>query len=274
VTTLFEAVLEAAGITLEQSIVERGSRGCAIGVPAGGGRALVTVVGPNVPADAMRVHPGWDLGVGSIDLVETLNGPRTILLESLPVGIPSVAAEGPARPAGVRAEGGAPAYVVAAAGRVVQAHERGETVGWLHPALVFMDPRSGALVAIAQRPLRVGAAAPGGEGDPPLFGLAYSAPSDVRNRPSTVADDIHRLAALVWRWRHGVPPFDGLSELAHLQRLAGVPTGAGDPPVAASIDAASDPLDLALARALRPDARDRPSAAHIVSLIRSAGPDW
>lgn len=270
-TSLLEAALAAVGVQVERSIVDLGLRGCVVGRPSDGRRALITMVGPDPASTALAEHSGWDLPLRSLEPIETASGPRTMLVEDLAVGVPSIG-DGAPRPIGPNV----PAYVPAVAERVATAHARGETVGWLHPALVLVDPDSLDLVAVAQRPLRASLAAPAGEGSAPLFGLAYLAPSDVRNRPATIADDVHRLAALVWRWRHGSAPFAGVSEAEHLHLLAGAASG---PPIggrgrAAAVDRPMDDLDGLLAKAIQPDARDRPTARDIVAALATAGAGW
>ncbi|MEO8272457.1 MAG: hypothetical protein ABI620_00145 [Chloroflexota bacterium] len=266
-TTPLESLLDAAGVAVELTIAEIGSRGCVIGRPAIGGRALVTVVGPDLPSAARRGSVGWDLPLRSIEDRATPNGSRTCIVEDLPVGVPSTIAS----VAGYGA-GAAPEYVVALARLLAEAHGRGELVGYLHPDLVFVDPATGSLVAVAQRPIRAALAAPAWEGDAALFGLDYLTPGDVRRREPSAGDDIHRLAGLIWRWRHGVPPFRGLSEAEHLNRLASA--GARPGGAAASVDQPTDDLDELLATALRPDLHERPSAEDLEAAVLAAGAGW
>jgi hypothetical protein len=138
--------------------------------------------------------------------------------------------------------------------------DAGDLSGPLHPALVFVTG-SGELAATAQRVLRVAPAVPP-EGRPPLFATTYRTPAEVRGGPGTPSDDAFRLAAMIWRWRHGTAPFgSGIAELEGI--LAGRP--AAEP---------GDALDRLLARSLSSTPSARPRAAAIAAALEDPAVSW
>lgn len=207
-----------AGFQVERWVTRADERGIAIARDDGGRRLVSVLGGPARPDDPARTtHPGWDLPLVSWQDGEA--GLGSTVVEDLPDGVPSTWPEALA-PSTVTGTTGTPPFVVDIARRMADAHAAGELVGRLHPALVFVR-RSGELTGIAQRALRTRVPAPP-EGRVPLFETRYASPGDLREAPPTVADDVFRLAALCWRWRHGAAPLgSGAEELG--RTLAGGP---------------------------------------------------
>lgn len=259
----FEETLAALGRTVEAVLARAGGRGVAIARNvAPGRRELVSVVGPGVGRDLLRANVGWDLPLEEAREVETPSGPRTVVLERLTSGVSSTLVEAQ----GSGTLDGPPPFVLELAERIAATHARGEVAGPLHPVTIFVQPETLHLAAIAGRPLRIGGVV-AVEGDPPLFGPGYLAPADVRGEPAGPADDVFRLAALAWRWRHGRDPFPG-PLAGQLERiLGGAPAmdeGTGE----------LDALDAALLRAFRPRTAERPSAAELREALGAVGGDW
>jgi hypothetical protein len=141
---------------------------------------------------------------------------------------------------------------VEVAERVAATHEADQVVGYLHPDLVLVDPTTRALTAVAQRPIRADAAAEPIDGARRFFGVEFLSPSELQGRTPRLADDVFRLGALVWRWRHGADPFAGAFPDRLERSLAGVPAGG-----------AGDDLDDLLRRCFAADPASRPSARRI-----------
>jgi hypothetical protein len=256
-----DALLARHGFRVEDALVRAGLRGIAIAT-GDHGRSLVSVVGPSVHPAALTERAGWDLRLQSVATTETDGGERTLIVEALRSGVPMVrpagGSLGPLGPAGM------PAFARDLAQRFAAAHASGSIVGRLVPELVFVDPRSLVLVGCAQRTLRADAAAAPMDGAGRLFGAAYLTPSAIQNQPPTPEDDVFLLAALLWRWRHGIDPFEG----PLLERMTLTVEGG---PVARGADEANpdNPLDLALLRAFDPRPDRRPSAAELVTALEA-----
>lgn len=261
-TDPFDELLVQLGVTLETAILTSGSRGIAIG-RRGEDRVLAAVVGPDVDPGALREVPGWDLPLGRVEEVETDNGRWTVIAESLPTGIPSTSPglAGERRALGSGPPFAVPPFAIELARRVAATHDAGELVGPIQPALVFVDPESRSLAGIAQRPLRADAAAAYLEGAPRFFGAAFLTPGEIRAQPPSPEDDVFRLAALAWRWRHGRDPFAGDRADRLARTLTGTPTTPG----------VGDGLDTVLLAAFGPVAPDRPTAAELAVAFAAEG---
>lgn len=255
-TDLFEASLALAGRKLERAAARDGSRGVGIAHRVdGGSRELVTVVGPEVAEGALAEHAGWDLPLVDVRPIETSSGPRTLVAEALPSGVPS---------SWIEQDGGGHGLLAVArelAMRVAAEHSAGRTVGPLHAATVLVDPDTLTIAAVAQRPLRI-AGAIAVEGDRPLLGYGTWAPRDLLGGPATPADDVFRLAILAWRWRHGEHPFGALTDAGVLAQLSAI--GAGDP---APLQSPGDELDRVLLGCLAPSPAARPTATELVAAL-------
>lgn len=230
------------GLVVEAWIARTAERGVAI-VRDGALRLLASFPGGEPTGEVAPGEGGpWDL-----PLIATRGrGPAWHALEALPDGVPATTLPPPA------ADGLLPPFVRDVAARMAGEHAAGRAVGVLHPALVFVDA-AGALTGISRRLLKCGPPAPY-EGWTPLFATRYATPADLDGRPPTSADDVFRLAAMTWRWRHGTPPFgSGIDELAGIR--AGRPLDPGDG------------LDRLLARALDADEAVRPAAADLLEAL-------
>jgi hypothetical protein len=250
VTDSVERVLDDLGYAVERFVTRSSGRGIAV-ASIDGDRRLVSVLGPGAGAEEFAERAPWDLELAGVTPVDAGGRPRIVLAERLPSGVSSTRLP---RVAG----SGVPPFAIALAEQVAAGHAAGETVGPLHPALVFAEPRTGLLAGCAQRPLRVAAfsAVGGTEGEPPIFETSYRTPGETRGEPPSTADDVFRLAAMCWRWRRGVDPFgSGIEELGAV--LEGVPT---EPP--------ADELDRLLLRAFAPAGRSRPSARDLADAFR------
>ena len=205
------------GFRVERWIAAADDRAVAIGV-LDGDRVLVAALPLAPDAGDGWARPGreaWDLPLVAL---RTLDGGLTGVVEALPRGEPSTGA--PRDPA---ADGGIGPFAAELARRVAEAHRAGEVVGRLHPALVFVSPK-GSLAGVSQRPL-VAPLAPRSEGRTPLWATGFVTPGDVRGAAGSQADDVFRLAAMAWAWRHGEPPFgSGVDEAAGV--MASVPIAA------------------------------------------------
>jgi hypothetical protein len=231
-----------AGFDVESWVTRADERGVAI-VRDGTARRLVSILGGTAAADdpARTERPPWDLAG-----VAVLERPRgsTLIVEGLQVGEPSTR----------RVAGSALApFALDVAAAVVAAHARDRLTGPLHPALVFVTD-DGRLAGISQRILRSRVAAPE-EGRAALFASMYPTPGELRGEPPAPADDVFRLAALVWRWRHGRAPFG-----SDATELSGTLTGSPR-------DAPTDELDRLLVRAFAPDPEARPAAAELAAAL-------
>ncbi len=262
----FDELLGTRGYDVELAIIRAGIRGIAV-ARSSRGRVLVTVVGPEVEPEALADRPGWDLPLLAVETVETVGGPRTAIVEALPSGIPSTVADvgesalAAAAGRGVAAEDGSPDFVLELADRISATHDAGSTVGYLQPELVLVDPTSQRLAGVAQRPVRADAAAGPINGAPRFFGAAYLTPSELRGRPPTPPDDVFRMAAFVWRWRHGADPFDGSLPDRLARTLAGTPNDGGR----------RDDVDDLLLRAVDADPAARPSARELLAALEGLG---
>ena len=239
-TSAAERAIADLGIVTERVIARSGSRAVLIGRREGE-RQLVSVLGPGLAGDAraLEERPAWDLPLVGAIAFDVDGLPRTLLTEYLPAGEPP-------RELGP--------FARELALRVVDAHRRGEVVGPLHPALVFAEPGSGRLDGIAQRPLR-GLASTIGEGEAPLFAASYRTPAELLGTTPTPADDVFRLAALLWRWALGTNTFgEGAEEID--RTLAGRPLVVPEGRLAAG-----------LLRAFDPDPAARPTAEELVAFL-------
>lgn len=254
----FDSLLEGRGFHVDDALVRAGLRGIAIAT-GHTGRSLVSVVGPEVDPASLAERQGWDLPMRSAEAIATDGGPRTLIVEALPAGVPLVRlASG--QPV-ARGEAATPAFARSLAGRFAATHAAGSTVGHLVPELVFVDPGKLELAGCAQRALRADAAAAPLDGAGRLFGAGYLTPSAIQGRPATPEDDAFLLAALLWRWRHGTDPFEGPLLERMTRTVAGGPvTGAPTGPLAHSIDSL-------LLRAFTPRAQGRPSAAELMTAL-------
>jgi GGDEF domain-containing protein len=224
-----------------------------------GERVLATRFSESIPAghEALLARPGWDVPLVAVE--PGLEAERRVLLELLPRGVPSIWGAPSVVP---------PSFVLEVAERFLFAHRRGERVGELHPALVFIDEHGG-LAGCAQRPLRVERALLAAETQTacpraPLFAAPLLTPAEVRSATAdSAAEDVFRLAGLLWWWRHREPPF-GFEPPRWLER-----TAVGKP-----LRGAGDELDGLLAQALSAEWSERPSLDALIEAVRSAGSDW
>jgi len=263
VTDLFEQALAGAGWRIERAAARDGTRGIAVANrDSGGTRALVTVVGLGVESTALAAHDGWDLPIDGSTIIETASGPRLLVAELLPDGVPSTWVT-PVEPPTTRP---VPAFGLELARRILTEHLRGAAVGRLHPATVLVEPADHALVAVAQRPLRI-ATSVAVEGDRPLLGYSTWTPGDAGREPPSMADDVFRLAILLWRWRHASHPFGTLPDGELLELLGQVATGSAPP-----LPLPADDLDRMLIACLVPAPAARPTVADIVMAVEAAGP--
>lgn len=262
--TPFEAALAGGGFVLERQLLGTNARGVAI-TRAGHGRVLVTLVDPGADQAALAEHRGWDLPLREAAVVTTDSGRMLRIVEDLPAGVVEATAYRARDAAGGSAgDRPTPAFVATIAERVAEAHAAGRTVGRLHESLVFVDPEHGTIAGIAQRPLRATGQARIPDGVPPMLDATYLSPAEFRGEPPSAPDDVHRLATVIWHWRHGQHPLDGVPRTARIPMVA----GHLDPP---AID--GDELDLVLWSALGTDPARRPAASAILAAVRSA-PSW
>jgi hypothetical protein len=261
VTDLFAEAVALGGRRLERSATADGTRGIGVAIrDADGARELVTVIGAGVEAADIAAHDGWDLPLVEQRLVNTSSGPRLLLAEALRAGVPSTWLRSEPRGEHVLP---VPRHGAALAERIVDEHRRGGAVGRLHPATVLIDPDTHALVAVAQRPLRVARAVPG-EGHRPLLGYAFWSPNDATANPPSMADDVFRLAVLLWVWRHDAHPLGHLRDAEMLVMLGRLGGG-----VAAPLPAPADDLDRLLLACLVPSPTARPTSAELVVALEA-----
>jgi hypothetical protein len=252
-----EGILATRGYAVEAFITRSAGRAIIIAA-VDDERHLVSILGPRPALDGASLdgRSPWDL-----DLVEVASvgadtaGPGTVLIERLPKGVPTT-----------RISMGSteiPPFATALAEQVAACHASGQLVGPLHPALVFADPLTSALAGCAQRPLRIAAAHGPSEGQAPLFDASYRTRGEIRGDPVSETDDVFRLAAMLWRWRHGTDPFGG----GGMDELSGIVTGDPVTPV-------TDALDRRLVEAFSTSHRDRPGAAELVAALRAFDGSW
>jgi hypothetical protein len=253
-----DGILATRGYAVEAFITRSAGRAIVIAA-VDGERHLVSILGPRPGLDAtsLDARSPWDLDLVEVTPAGTATAePRTVLIERLAKGVPTT------RIAVGSAE--IPAFATAMAEQVAACHASRQLVGPLHPALVFVDPPTSALVGCAQRTLRIAAAPMDGplEGQAPLFDVSYRTRGEIRGDPVSETDDVFRLAAMLWRWRHGTDPFGG-----GMDELAGIATGDPVTPV-------TDALDRRLAEAFSTSHRDRPGAADLVAALRTFDGSW
>jgi hypothetical protein len=237
-----------AGFEVELVIADTGERSLVIAsdLADGGARRLVTRI-PSEPglADSglRETRESWDLPL--VDLRAETSA-TVLLVEALPVGAPSTSLAASLR---------LPPCAGQLARHVAAAHAAGALAGPLHPALIFVDG-DGRLAAIGQRSLR---ARQGPQDNAaPLFGAAYLTPPEALGHPPTASDDVFRLAALFWRWRHGSAPFgSGPDEVLAVVR--------GQPRVPPT-----DDLDHRLMAAFDLDPARRPTALKLAEAAEAA----
>lgn len=252
---MIEAVLRAAGYAVEHVLGSTSIRGVAIARDPRGTRVLVTAIPP---------HPDVERALAAVEAPElaivaqtTMNGPEGelfVLVEALPEGTSSL------HPRWI---GGAPTLVpkwsVALAELVDRRRQEAAILlPSVHPALVFVSENAPWVHALGRRTLPLLELRDHrnlDESGPVLRGLYGPLTT-----PSLV-DDVFRVGAVIWHWRHGNGPFrtdfEGLEALRR-----------GQPR-----HAPRDDVDRLLVSCFAPRSDDRPAFSTLLEGLRDE-PAW